>query len=281
MSPTARLAGQELRVRLSASGVGVVGPGLPTWGAAVPILRGEADYRPGPVQKPTVERVPARERRRTTFTIALALAAAEQALGSSEGLAALPTVFACSGGDTEIIDRICRALLEPSKPVSPADFHHSVHNAPAGYWSIAQQDRAATVSLSAYDASFAAGLLEAATQLASGAARVLLVAYDTPAPAPIWRFRPLVAPFAAALLIERADGPARAGDIEFALALATGVPETAMAEPELENLRQGNPAARSLPLLQMLASNRGSELALPYLHGRSLHLRGRATTRGA
>jgi hypothetical protein len=273
---------QALRVRLRSTRVGAVGPGLASWDAAAPILRGAVAYQPAPVPKPAVERVPARERRRTTFTIALALAAAEQALGAFEQGVPLPTVFACSGGDTEIIDRICRALLEPGRPVSPADFHHSVHNAPAGYWSIACHDRAPTVSLSAYDASFAAGLIEGATQLASGAGRVLLVAYDTPAPAPIWRFRPLLAPFATALVLESTGVPDDGGGgLELTLDLVDRAPETMMADPELEALRRGNPAARALPLLELVARGRPGEIALPYLHGRALRLRCGAGSREA
>jgi hypothetical protein len=254
--------------------IGLVGPGLASWREACAVLRGEVDFAPVAVAKPVVEALPPRDRRRTTFTIALALAAAEEALRSLDSPGPLATVFACSGGDTEIIDRICRALLEPGKPVSPADFHNSVHNAPAGYWSILTRDMAPTVSLSAFDASFAAGLIEAATQLASGAGRVLLVAYDTPAPAPIWRFRPLQAPFAVAMLLRQATVPAGSG-VELALALVSGAPETPLDDVGLESLRLGNPAARSLPLLAGLARRAPREVILPYLPGRQLqvHLR--------
>ena len=62
----------------------------------------------------------------------------------------------------DITHQICEALARPEREVSPTSFHNSVHNAPAGYWSIATGSRLASTSICAYDVSFAAGLLEAA-----------------------------------------------------------------------------------------------------------------------
>src|SRR5690606_40428753 len=67
-------------------------------------------------------------------------------------------VFASSGGDYPIIDQICKALCEPERLVSPTQFHNSVHNSAAGYWSIATGSRAPSTSISAFDDTFAAGL---------------------------------------------------------------------------------------------------------------------------
>ena len=83
------------------------------------------------------------------------------------------TVFASSGGDSEVLDKICTALTLPDRPVSPTQFHHSVHNTPAGYWSIATGCTQPSLSLSAYDSSFSAGLLEAAALAWAEAVRVL------------------------------------------------------------------------------------------------------------
>jgi hypothetical protein len=90
------------------------------------------------------------------------------------------TVFASSGGDSEVLDKICTALTLPDRPVSPTHFHHSVHNTPAGYWSIATRCTQPSLSLSAYDDSFAAGLMEAAALAWTDQTRVLLIAYDLP-----------------------------------------------------------------------------------------------------
>lgn len=256
----------DLAVHLEA--VGLVGPGLPSFEAGRAVLRGEAEYRPEVLAKPVADSLPPRDRRRHTFTIALAVTTALQAVPLDRA-GELPAVFACSGGDTDVIDRICAALLQPCRPVSPQQFMNSVHNAAAGYWSIAGGNRAAITSLSAYDASFAAGLLEAAVQIEAGRERVLLVAYDTPAPMPIWPFRPLTAPFATALLLSGAAEEGRAM-ARFGLALARDDEETPIAMPALEKLRLGNPAARALPLLDAFANHRRSRVALPYLAPKTL-----------
>lgn len=255
-------------MRIGITSVGVIAPGLAGWPAARDILRGAAGYEPAPLPKIVPAWLPARERRRATRSISLALGAAEETMATPERARSVPAVFACSGGDTDVIDTLCCTLLAPERPVSPAQFHNSVHNAPAGYWSIAIGDLAATVSLSAYDASFGAGLLEALGLLADGAKAALLVAYDVPPPPAIWPFRPLHAPFAVGLALS-AD-PAAGASLDFRL--ERGRPEDTMDDPGLERLRAGNPAARALPLLHALALERPGEVVLPYLPGQALCL---------
>lgn len=236
---------------------------MPDWQATAGLLRGERPYRPEPMARPVAAQVPPRERRRHTFSIALAMTCAMQAIEGDEACGEMHSVFACSGGDTDVIDHICNALLLPGRPVSPQQFLNSVHNAPAGYWSIASKDTAAAASLSAYDATFAAGLIEAAVQIRTGQDRILLVAYDVPPPEPIWRFRPLTAPFAVAMLLAAPDTGHRLARLE--IALDRTMSETRLAMRELEDLRCGNPAARSLPLLDAIARGRPGVVCLPYL----------------
>ena len=182
-------------------------------------------------------------------------------------------VFACSGGDTEVIDRICRALNLPERPVSPANFHNSVHNAPAGYWSIALGAGVPMTSLSAFDASLAAGFLEAATGVFDDGGTRLLVAYDTPPPPPLWAHRPLVAPFAVAFLLGPDGGePGTLARLRLDLEAEPNRGETAMDDPSLERLRAGNPAARALPLLALLARGEAGTARLPYLQGGVLRI---------
>lgn len=251
--------------------LGLSGPGLPEWEAARPILRGEQVYQPRDMEKPSVKHLPARDRRRFTFAIALAITTAMKAV-TLDGEGQIPAVFACSGGDTDVINRLCTALTLPGCPVSPQQFVNSVHNAPAGYWSIVERNFAPTMSLSAYDATFAAGLIEAAVQIQAGRERVLLIAYDVPAPMPIWPFRPLTAPFAVALLLT-APNLDETSSARLDLRLDRNLPETTLSLPDLESLRIGNPAARSLPLLEALAGNRPLELVLPYLSPQRLGVR--------
>ncbi len=259
------------RLTVDIESVGLSGPGLIDWQAAIPALRGEQAYEAASMGKPDVKHLPPRDRRRFTLAIALAVTTAMKAI-TLEGKDKIPAVFACSGGDTDVIAKLCSALMLPGHPVSPQQFVNSVHNAPAGYWSIAEQNSAPTTSLSAYDASFAAGLLEAAVQINAGRSRVLLIAYDIPAPQPIWPFRPLVAPFATALLLSASNRHAGAL-ARLDLGLGRGLIETALAAPALEELRLGNPAARSLPLLEALACRQTAELVLPYLSPQQLGVR--------
>lgn len=253
-------------MRIAIESIGVLAPGLIGWPEASGILRGAVPYRDGPLPKLVPGWLAPRERRRATSTIALALRVAEEAIGAPERARGMPAVFACSGGDTDVIDSICTTLLEPERPVSPGQFHNSVHNAPAGYWSIAIGDSASTVSLSAFDASFVAGLLEACGLLADGAAAVALVAYDVPPPPAIWPSRPLTAPFAVALVLRA--GTARGA--RWRLRVTRERSEDVLDDPGLERLRTGNPAARALPLLRALALGRPAEVVLPYLPGQQL-----------
>ena len=242
------------------AGIGLCAPGLPDWATGRTLLAGEADWpESAELGRLAPEMLPANERRRTTVLIRLALQAAQQALAGHEG--EIPSVFASSGGDLEIVDRILQALQMPGRPVSPTHFHNSVHNAPAGYASIARRDPAPSTSLSAHDASLAVGLLEALTRLAAGDGAVLLVAYDHPPPPTLAPFRPLRAPFALALLL-RAGGSVPRLRVQPA---ADG--ESRMDRPALERLRSGNPAARGLPLLERLARGAGGTVHLPMPRG--------------
>lgn len=249
----------------------VLAPGLDDWRQARAVLRGERDYLPQPFSVPAPALLPANERRRATAVMRLALAAAGAALA---GLAAEKpcAVFASSAGDGAVIDKICTALTLDGRPVSPTQFHNSVHNAPAGYWSIATGCPAPSHSLSAYDGSFAAGLLAAAAQALADRVEVLLVAYDQPLPAPLAALRPLAAPFACALLLSagRSRNSARLPNLaRLMLYTETAVGDhgdgfSTLDDPQLEALRVGNPAARSLPLLRAVATG-GGTVALPYL----------------
>ena len=253
-------------MKVSIIGVGVLGPGLPDWAHACGILRGNTPYAAAEMPRCQPDLLQGNERRRATATIRLALQVAHETV-TSAGLCPeyVRSVFACSGGDTEALDNICISLASPGRPVSPGQFNNSVHNAPAGYWSIATGSHAASTSLGAYDASFVAGLLDAATVVAAEKEPVLLVAYDTPAPSALLPFRPLSASFAATLLLAPAPGPNSKGSLT--ISICCGRDEDQMADPALERLRLGNPAARSLPLLERVASQASGEIILPYLTG--------------
>ncbi len=147
-------------------GIGLLGPGLPDWASGAAVLAGERPWRSAPTVLGAPAALPPAERRRAGTVIRLALLAGAQAVEQSGRAAgSLPAVFASSGGDGENCHALCTALAEAERSVSPTRFHNSVHNAAAGYWSIAHGCTEASVTLCAYDASFAAGFLEAVTQV--------------------------------------------------------------------------------------------------------------------
>lgn len=258
-------------MRVFVEGVGIVGPGLAGWASSRAILAGEEIYRPGPTVVAASELLPAAERRRTPIAVKLALAAGQEAFRNAERDAGrTATVFASSSSDGDTLHQMCETLTTAEREVSPTRFHNSVHNAAAGYWSIATRCREPSTSLGCYDTSFAAGLLEAAVQACASGAPIGLMAYDQPYPEPLHSARPIAGSFGAALVLapERSARALAALDIEF---LSSPGQATRMSDSALEAARLGNPAARSLPLLAALA-RKGGGVVLDFLSGAHLRL---------
>ncbi|MBK8182712.1 MAG: beta-ketoacyl synthase chain length factor [Candidatus Competibacteraceae bacterium] len=247
---------------LAVESIGLLAPGLSGWAASREVLIGARAHAAEPLPVAIATLLPANERRRTTVTIKLALQVAQEAMAEAAGDArTVSAVFASSGGDSEILDKICTALTQPDRPVSPTHFHQSVHNTPAGYWSIATSCRQPSLSLSAYDHSFATGLSEAAALAWAEAAQVLLVAYDLPLPFPLAERRHIVAPFAVALLLNPVSTERRQALIR--LRRLPAGPVDRLDDPGLERLRADNPAARGLPLLCAIARRAAGLVMLP------------------
>ncbi len=247
--------------------IGISAPGLENWDSARSRLRSllPAHAEPAEFHYAPPEQLPRNERRRATRITRLAFAACADALRNqpADTASLLRTVFATCSGDMDTLDGICRALAQPEIALSPLQFHNSVHNATAGYWSIAGGVRCASTSISAFDGTFAAGLLEAATQLADAPAQpVLMVCYDIPPPQPLQQGRPVTRPFALALLLEAATSTGW----QMTLSAQTGT-ETPLPEPAWEQLRLDNAAARSLPLLRQLALGTAGSIDLPGASG--------------
>ena len=143
-------------------GIGLIGPGLADWQSGARAIAGDEPYSPQPTIVPAPEGLPPAERRRTGVTVKLALCVAHRAVAAA-GLdpSGIPAVFSSSGGDGVICHEICETLASADRQLSPTRFHNSVHNAAAGYWSLATGATAASTALCAYDGSFTAGLLEA------------------------------------------------------------------------------------------------------------------------
>ena len=257
-----------MKLHARIDGIGVLGPGLTGWPQAREVLGARAALEERPTVLPAPELLPAAERRRTGKSIRVALATGLEAAAAA-GLAArdCAAVFTSSSGDGDNCCAICESLATEERQISPTRFHNSVHNAPAGYWGIATGSMQSADSLCAFDASFAAGLLEAAARLATNPVEpVIVVAYDSPYPEPLNAVRPLPDAFGAAFALTA--GPRGPGTpVAFEL---TGETPTTLDDPRLESMRLSIPAARSLPLLQLLARGGAGRVVLEYLDGLSL-----------
>jgi hypothetical protein len=259
-------------MRMQLESAGLIGPGLPGWSASRATLAGEIPATGDELVLPRLDLLPAVERRRTGMLVKLAFAAAQDALaGIPHPASGLATIFAASGADGDVVNEICTMLAGPDRQISPTRFHNSVHNAAAGYWGIATGSREPSTSLCAFDWSFAAGLVEAASQIANGRERLLLVACDMPYPQPLSGARPVSLPFAAALLLSQAGSVDGAPEIALSIGRFGG-PATRMTDPKLERLREDNPSARALPLLAILARGKGGTSCLEYTGGSMLTL---------
>jgi hypothetical protein len=243
------------RPSLSASiaGIGFWARGLPSWEAARAHLDGaglalEAPTRPSP------QLLAPNERRRAPETVAVALEVALAACAAAaRDPATLSSVFASTHGDLGITDYMCETLAGEPRGISPTRFHNSVHNAAAGYWTIGTGAMASTTAISAYDASFAQGLLEALAQLATGTDAVLLVACDGHATGPIDRVSRSKGLLGGALLLVR-DPVAGMPRLQAQVADAPTTPT--VSDGLLSQLLAGNAMAPMLPLFEALAQAR-------------------------
>ena len=252
----------------SVLGLSVWGPGLEGWQASRPILAGETSYEPRPSPAPAPSILPPNERRRTGPVTRLALTVAQEAANAS-GLApgALRSVFGSGNGDGTTVGSILDALARTQageRGVSPTQFHNSVHNAAAGYWSIANASRQPATCLGAHDDTWPATLLTAMVETVSERAPVLLCCYDHPLPPPLDSLRPTGAAFGAGLVL----APMVAGrpSLRVAYSSAPGAAGKPLP-PGLDALARCNAAAQALPLLSALARGGAETLAVPYLGG--------------
>lgn len=244
------------------SSVGITAPGMTDWEGAVSILRGQTAYTAEPFKLPPPELLPATERRRSSDSVKLALSIAAQLLDAEAAQQLQPVaIFSSAYGDPTVTHKLCELLSETPPAASPTLFHNSVHNAPAGYWSIATNNPNATNSIAAGDYSAAAGLTAAIAHCLAEQTAVLLLCYDLPYPQPLQTVCPVSVPFASSLLLT----PEKIGSshLKLELQLQAGAEPSTMESSALEALRQDNPAARMLPLLQVIARGEG-ECRLAY-----------------
>jgi len=227
-------------------------PTLPGWAAARAAFRGDAEPLATPAKRPAPEILAPAERRRAPDTVALALEVAAAAVRES-GLdaATLPSIFTSAHGDLAVNDYMCTTLASQPTLISPTKFHNSVHNAAAGYWTIATGCRAASTALTAFDASFGAGLLEAASQCIADAAPVLLVAFDVEATGALASVTESTGMLACALVLAPHPSDRTVATLDWTLTRGGNAP------PELRSAAArslaGNAMAGALPFLEAIA----------------------------
>lgn len=228
-------------------GIGFWTDGLPSWESACAFAANGSLPADAP-RKPSPQLLAPNERRRAPETVAVALEVALAACTEAgRDPSQLSSVFASTHGDLAITDYMCSTLASEPHAISPTKFHNSVHNAAAGYWTIGNGCMQGTTAISAFDASFAQGLVEALAQLADGAEAVLLAGYDNAAVGPLETMSHSRGLLGAALVLSNA-----AGDLRLRATLVDGEPPRP-AGPLARHVA-GNSMAPMLPLFDALAS---------------------------
>lgn len=258
-------------LQIHIDGIGLLGPGMSGWTHGCEVLTGKTSLNLAPTQLPPVENLPPAERRRVGVPIKLSMAIGfEAARNACADPAQLATVFSSYEGDCDNTHAILETLASDDREISPTRFHNSVHNAPSGYWSIATACMESSTSLCAYDATFAAGLLEATTQALFSGKPCMLLAYDTVFPEPLNSLRPI--PYAMGVAMVLNPLKTKAAQALLTLNLSSSQ-ATTLSDNGLEELRIRIPAARSLPLLKLLAEGTSGLVVIEYLDSINLSIR--------
>jgi hypothetical protein len=156
---------------------------------------------------------------------------------------------------------MCATLARDPHLTSPTRFHNSVHNAAAGYFSIATGSHAPTTAIAAHDATFGAGLLEALTQCTLDQVHLLYVAYDVEATGPLASVVSSTGRLGCAVLLTpaaRTDGRSKAR-LTFRVAAGTDAEPFVLSGAQV--LAQ-NALAPCLPFAAALAAARPATLAI-------------------
>jgi hypothetical protein len=258
---------------IAIDGIAFWAPTLPGWPLARAALRGEADPQHPPARRPAPELLPPAERRRAPDSVALALEAATAAVaGSGHAAATLPNLFVSAHGDLAINDHLCTMLASTPTLISPTKFHNSVLNAAAGYWTMGVGCHEASTALTAFEHSFANGLLMAATQCLVDQRPVLLVGFDVAVCGALRSVTRSEGLLAVALVISNDMG----GRCLAAFEAGLQPRDPALAPPALQSVaaRQlaGNALADALPFFEALAREDTAPLQLPLSSRQSLSL---------
>lgn len=255
-------------LRVQIDGIGFWTPQATDFDALRRVFAGDALTEA--ISRPTAAALSTQERRRAPESVLVAMEVASQALHMSHRTSEnLACVFASAYGDQATTDYMCRVLAQTPTELSPTRFHNSVHNASAGYWTIASGCHAPSSAVCAGQASFGAGLLEAAIQANADERAVLLVCSDTAGTGPLGELIGCQLAFGSAWMLS----PCTDRNMpQLSLTTVADSPRHWPLPAACETWMQINPSAASLPLLAVLAKGSG-ECVLAASDRLGLHVR--------
>lgn len=246
-------------MRIHVDGVGLWSPQLGEFSALRLWLAGRP--APAPGAKPPAATLPANERRRAPESVLLAVEAAGQAVAmSGHEAGGLACVFGSAFGDQAITDYMCEVLARAPTELSPTRFHNSVHNAAAGYWTIATGCHAPSSAICAYRDTLGAGLLESALQVLADGQPVLFVCADVAGVGALADMTGSTQAFGCALVLSPNASPRTVATLTLRVSEDTAASSMPPALPSAW-LDANATAAAALPLLSLLAG-----------HGRHCHV---------
>ncbi len=252
-------------------GIGLWAPGLPSWTVARAALRGESGLQQPPAAIPPPRELSPAERRRAPQTVALALAASDEAVrASGQDAGVLRAVFCSAHGDLPVIDHLCSTLVHTPLLVSPTRFLHSIHNAPVGLWSMLTHNRHTNTAVSGAAHSFANGLLEALVLCEAEQCPVLLTAYDTAAVGALRYTNCSEGALALALVLS--PHPSDHTLAHWRWSLVPGRHASPDLHSEAARAMGGNGMSPGLPLFEALARDTPAALGLPISDHQDLHI---------
>ena len=215
-------------------------PGIETRDEWQAWARGERVFGP-PDAKPDVSFVKPMARRRLSRLSRMSLEVAEACRADE----VRPFYVFCSRYGE--YNRTMEALggVVRGEPMSPAAFSGSVHNTSAGHFTIIHKDRTSSTTVTASEATFEAGVLEAWTALKNGkCSRALVVYHDEPLPTFYGNPSPeLKTPLAMAVAIRL---PQPEESLSLSWRTSTAVPSTTNSTADVE---EEHPVLRVLRLL--------------------------------
>ncbi|NMH60661.1 beta-ketoacyl synthase chain length factor [Alteromonas ponticola] len=265
---------QARELTCKVASLGAWGSYFDSWATLQQLMQGGA--LPDAKNKgPKPEVIPPNERRRAPLPVRLAVESSWQATQSA-GVTpdALTCVFVSGLGDTDLTDYMCKVLASEHKELSPTKFHNSVHNAPAGYWTISTKTMRAANSVAGFEQSVSLTLLEAMIQCESESVPLLVTFYDAPVADVL---SPLLAnqePFAFSLVIYPGSADIKGIALSATVSNSESVswPASPSENSYLSALYKDNPSAKILSLAALLSDDTvsGDKVAMPLSKGASI-----------